>query len=95
MYSTMSEQIQFITQPTQITIENQDVLFFPFCHHFSEPTETYMLEEYANSKQHTAQLARYANNILCEEINKRRRKQSGSKSLMLIHHRYIAATAFP
>lgn len=91
----MSKQIQFITQPTQITIEDQDVLFFPFCHQFPEPVETYILEDLAKSTQHTAKLARYANNILCEEINKRRHQQTKSERLMLIHHRYIAATAFP
>ncbi len=90
--------LKFITQPTFEHIEWQDVLFFPFTHHFDQNVEIdkkSSFYELSLSSLRNERLSAQANSVLRKMLEERRTTNEKSKKLLLIHHRYIVETAFP
>lgn len=87
----------FYTEPTFQVIDNQDCLIFPFFHpsfQQKKPLEIKKFTELWESTHRQEQYAAYANELLQNMIDERKSTHT-NKKLVVLHHWYIAQTAFP
>lgn len=79
-------------------MEGQDVLVFPFTHHFEsdapiDPNSNFA--ELSKSVNRNERLSAKANTVLRSHLHDRRARKDKTEKLLVIHHRYIINTAFP
>ncbi|MBP7848129.1 hypothetical protein KA013_02820 [Patescibacteria group bacterium] len=90
--------MRFITQPTFLHLEGQDVLVFPFTHHFEREVEIDATSPFGSlhtSVNRNERLSANANTVLRSMLHERRSRKDKTGKLLIIHHRYIINTAFP
>lgn len=90
--------LRFITQPTFLHLEGQDVLVFPFTHHFEQEADidpTSPFGALSKSVNRNERLSANANTVLRSMLHERRSRKDKTEKLLVIHHRYIINTAFP
>ncbi len=90
--------LKFITQPTFLHLEGQDILVFPFTHHFTQEVQIDPSSNFyalSNSVNRNERLSAKANTVLRSLLHDRRSRKDKTEKLLIIHHRYIVGTAFP
>lgn len=93
--SSWSWSIQFITKPTRCTIQWREMLLFPFTTQFDERTGRNEYNELITSTVAKERISGYANSVLHTMIDEWKSIAKWWEKLLVVHHRYIAKTAFP
>ena len=103
----MPWRLLFYTEPCFQRIDGKDCLMFPFFHPSLQqkiPLSPSVFGELAASRDRQEQYAAYVNELLHTMIQQRKSEHLGEQwysgnndndPLIVIHHRYIAQTAFP
>jgi hypothetical protein len=100
-YSTITDNIHFITQPCVQEIDHQTVIFLPYILKRSEYTpasDDYSFDpelQWYQCATHTQSKASYMLNAYLTDTIQTTRISDTDKDLLVIHHYYIAWTQFP
>jgi len=87
--------ILFITQPLFLTIQNQDILFFPYTTTFEQPEVRSEYVSLIESNHAKERLSWEANSVLHTMIDSWKETSDVDNKLLVIHHRYTAWISFP